>query len=80
MKKLGNLSLSSRKKNSVMSDESFEVKKKVLLTDGSKFKVLNNMIEKLEKFTKDDLVDREESLADIIFDKYTLEFLSNESK
>lgn len=70
---LGNLSLSSRKKNSVMSDESFEVKKKVLLTDGSKFKVLNNMIEKLDKFTKDDLTDREETLADILLDKYNLE-------
>lgn len=70
---LGNLSLSSRKKNSVMSDESFEIKKKVLCTDGSKFKVLNGMIEKLNKFTKDDLIAREESLAEIVFDKYSLD-------
>ena len=70
---LGNLSLSSRKKNSVMSDESFEIKKKVLLTDGSKFKVLNNMIEGLDKFTKEDLTTREETLAEIVFDKYSLD-------
>lgn len=70
---LGNLSLSSRKKNSVMSDESFSLKKNVLLTDGSKFEVLNGMLKTLNSFTKKDLIDREKKLADILLDKYKLD-------
>lgn len=69
---LGNLSLSSRRKNSIMSDESFKTKKKVLLTDGSKFKVLNGMIEKLDKFTQTDLANREKVLSEILEEKYSL--------
>ena len=69
---LGNLSLSSRFKNSSMSDDSFEDKKEILLTDGSKFEVLNRSIKNLDKFTKDNLDDRELELEKILLQKYKL--------
>ena len=69
---LGNLSLSSREKNSVMSNESFEKKLSVLKTDGSKFNVLNRDVILLSQFTEKDLLDRERRLADIVAEKYDL--------
>ena len=70
---LGNLSLSSRDKNSSMSDDSFTDKKQILMTDGSKFEVLNRSIKGLAKFTKQSIEERELELETILLDKYKLE-------
>lgn len=70
---LGNLSLSSRDKNSSMSDDSFVDKKQILMTDGSKFEVLNRRIKTLTKFTKPDIEARELELEAILLEKYGLE-------
>ena len=69
---LGNLSLSSREKNSVMSNESFEKKLSILKTDGSKFNVLNRDVILLSQFTETDLLARENRLADLVAEKYDL--------
>ena len=69
---LGNLSLSSREKNSVMSNESFDKKLTVLKTDGSKFNVLNKDVVLLSQFTEKELLDREKRLAGIVTEKYDL--------
>lgn len=69
---LGNLSLSSRKNNSTMSDDSFSDKKQILMTDGSKFEVLNKSIKSLDKFAKQNIDDRELELERILLDKYKL--------
>ncbi len=69
---LGNLSLSSREKNSVMSNESFEKKISILKTDGSKFNVLNKNVILLSQFTEKELLDREKRLSDIVSEKYDL--------
>ena len=69
---LGNLSLSSRSKNSSMSDESFTEKKKILTTDGSKFSVLNKDIIDLPRFTEADIKNRESRLEKILLEKYSL--------
>lgn len=69
---LGNLSLSSRSKNSSMSDESFKEKKKILTTDGSKFNVLNKDILSLTRFTENDIINRENRLEKILLEKYSL--------
>lgn len=69
---IGNLSLSSRGKNSSMSDDSFADKKEILMTDGSKFEVLNRSIKKLDKFTKKDIENRESELESILLDKFKL--------
>lgn len=69
---LGNLSLSSRDKNSSMSDDSFADKKEILMTDGSKFEVLNRSIKVLNKFTKKDIDNRELELEVILLEKFKL--------
>ena len=69
---LGNLSLSSRDKNSSMSDDSFADKKEILMTDGSKFEVLNRSIKVLNKFTKEDIDKRELELENILLEKFKL--------
>lgn len=70
---LGNLSLSSRPKNSNMGNEPFEAKKQILLTDGSKFNVLNKDVIASDKFTLNEIVAREKRLAKIVLSKYDLE-------
>lgn len=70
---LGNLSLSSRAKNSVMSNENFDFKKNVLCTDGSKFVVLNKDIPSKEKFTTEEILEREARLSEIVLSKYSIE-------
>lgn len=70
---LGNLSLSSRARNSSMSDETFAEKKKVLLSDDSKFDVLNRSLKNLDKFTKQDILNREAELSKILISKYEIE-------
>lgn len=67
---LGNLSLSSAQKNSKMSNDSFLEKKNILLSDESKFNVLNKMLEKLNKFTEQDLISRAHELAQKVLEKY----------
>lgn len=70
---LGNLSLSSRSKNSIMSNESFITKRDVLNTSGSKFVELNKDIKKDQTvFTETEIVEREERLSEIICSKYDL--------
>lgn len=71
---LGNLSLSSRSKNSIMSNESF-IKKRDILKDTSisKFVELNKDIDKDQTvFGRDEIVAREERLASIVCSKYDL--------
>lgn len=70
---LGNLSLSSRSKNSVMSDESFAKKKDILKRDGSKFPTLNDNLTNLEKFDQKALLDREKALAAKLLERYRLD-------
>lgn len=67
---LGNLSLSSVQKNSKMSNHSFLQKKKILLSDESKFNVLNKMLEKLDKFTEQDLINRTNELTQKVIERY----------
>ncbi|MBO6042632.1 HNH endonuclease [bacterium] len=67
---LGNLSLSSVQKNSKMSNDSFLQKKKILLSDESKFNVLNKMLEKLDKFTEQDLINRTNELTQKVIERY----------
>ena len=69
---LGNLSLSSREKNSVMSNESFKFKKDVLKTKGSKFTLLNQGIVDLKQFTEKEIIDREKWLESLLLPKYDL--------
>lgn len=71
---LGNLSLSSRSKNSVMSNESFIDKRDILLTSGSKFIELNKDIKEGQtEFAEKELIDRETRLSDIVCSKYFLD-------
>lgn len=71
---LGNLSLSSRSKNSIMSNESFVTKRDVLMTSGSKFIELNKDIKADQTaFTKTEIENREERLAEIVCEKYDIE-------
>jgi len=70
---LGNLSLSSRPKNSIMGNEPFETKKQILLTDGSKFIVLNKDVIISDKFALNEISAREKRLAKIVLGKYDLE-------
>lgn len=67
---LGNLSLSSVQKNSKMSNDSFLQKKKILLSDESKFNVLNKMLAKLDKFTEQDLINRTNELTQKVIERY----------
>ncbi len=69
---LGNLSLSSRPKNSMMSNESFVIKKEILTKDGSKFNVLNKDVVNYNCFTEKQINEREERLSEIIISKYDL--------
>jgi len=69
---LGNLSLSSRSKNSVMSNEEFSFKKGVLESDGSKFEVLNRDVITFEKFSIDEILEREARLSKLVLEKYDL--------
>lgn len=70
---LGNLSLSSRSKNSIMSNESFIEKRDILMTSGSKFIELNKDIETTQtQFTKKNIENREERLSEIVCSKYDL--------
>lgn len=71
---LGNLSLSSRSKNSIMSNESFVTKRDVLMTSGSKFIELNKDIKADQTvFAKKEILDREERLSKIVCSKYDIE-------
>lgn len=70
---LGNLSLSSRAKNSVMSNEEFDFKKSILKTDGSKFEVLNKDIISADKFTKTEILARCGRLSSLVLEKYGLD-------
>ena len=70
---LGNLSLSSRKKNSIMSNEEFSKKIEVLKTDGSKYQTLNRDVISFGRFTETEILEREARLASILMDKYCLE-------
>lgn len=70
---LGNLSLSSRSKNSIMSNEDFIIKRDILKTAGSKFIELNQDIKADQtEFTLTEIEDREQRLATIVCDKYDL--------
>ena len=69
---LGNLSLSSRSKNSIMSNESFEKKKGILKAEKSKFIELNTGIDELESFGENEIIEREKRLANIIKEKFDL--------
>lgn len=75
---IGNLSLSSREKNSVMSDESFEFKLDVLKGAGSKFKVLNDDVITLNRFTESEILQRAKRLEGIIKTRYRLEEVNTE--
>lgn len=73
---LCNLSLSSRSRNSIMSNESFEVKKSILKNpEISKFHVLNDMIvgDDVLKFDEPKMEERGRILADIVKRIYQLE-------
>ena len=70
---LSNLSLSSQQKNSEMSNKSFQEKKNALLGEGSKFKVLNQMLENCDKFTEMELKDRGSQLGEKVLNRYSLE-------
>ncbi len=70
---LGNLSLSSRSKNSIMSNETFVSKRDVLMASGSKFIELNKDITPEQTvFGKKEIEDREERLSKIVCSKYDL--------
>lgn len=69
---LGNLSLSSRSKNSIMSNESFEKKKGILKAEKSKFIELNTGIDELDSFGEDQIIEREKRLAKIVKEKFDL--------
>lgn len=69
---LGNLSLSSRSKNSIMSNESFEKKKGILKSEKSKFIELNTGIDELESFGEEQIIEREKRLASIVKEKFAL--------
>lgn len=69
---LGNLSLSSRSKNSIMSNESFEKKKGILKAEKSKFIELNKGIDELDCFGEKQIVEREQRLEKIVKDKFEL--------
>ena len=71
---IGNLSLSSRQKNSAMSNDSFTLKKMILCSDDSKFKVLNSMLMNFDKFEEKELIDR----ANILIEKLIQEYRINE--
>ncbi len=72
---LGNLSLSSQKKNSVMSNNSFIEKRDILLkTDDSKFVVLNKDFDPEQvSFGKEEIEKRGERLSSIVSSKFRLE-------
>ncbi|MBR4485864.1 HNH endonuclease [bacterium] len=70
---LGNLSLSSCQKNSKMSNQSFLEKKKILLSEESKFNVLNKMLENLDKFTEQDLLNRANELIQKVIERYNFD-------
>ncbi len=72
---LGNLSLSSQKKNSVMSNNSFIEKRDILLkTDDSKFVVLNKDFDPEQvSFGKEEIEKRGERLSSIVSSKFSLE-------
>lgn len=70
---LGNLSLSSSKKNSIMSNDSFISKRDILLREGSKFIELNKDISANQtSFGETELKKRCERLSNIICSKYDL--------
>ena len=75
---LGNLSLSSRSKNSIMSNESFEKKKDVLRAEKSKFAELNAGLEELEAFNEEEILRRERRLAEIFQRMYSLPKVNTE--
>ncbi len=59
-----------------MSDESFDVKLNVLKSSGSKFKILNDDVIKLDRFTEDEILKRERHLEEIIKKRYHLDGVS----
>ncbi len=70
---LGNLSLSSRSKNSIMSNESFIAKRDILRSSGSKFIELNQDIKADQTvFGEAEINAREERLSEIVREKYDL--------
>ena len=56
-----------------MGNEPFETKKQILLTDGSKFIVLNKDVIISDKFALNEISAREKRLAKIVLGKYDLE-------
>lgn len=70
---LGNLSLSSRPKNSIMGNEPFADKQNILRRDGSKFTVLNRDVLLDTQFTETEIKNREARLAGIVLEKYHLD-------
>ena len=70
---LGNLSLSSRPKNSIMGNEPFADKQNILRRDGSKFTVLNRDVLLDTQFTETEILNREARLAGIVLEKYHLD-------
>lgn len=71
---LGNLSLSSRSKNSMMSNEPFRIKKEILKTQGSKFNVLNEDIYNYKDvFGEQEIEERCNRLSEIACSIYNLE-------
>lgn len=69
---LGNLSLSSRSKNSSMSNESFETKIEILTKGNSKYTELNKGLHDIEKFNEEEILKREKRLSFIVAEKYSL--------
>lgn len=70
---LGNLSLSSRVKNSQMGNDSFESKKEVLISYGSKFKILNGSILSEEVWGEEQIISRCNDLISRIFQLYLID-------
>jgi uncharacterized protein with ParB-like and HNH nuclease domain len=70
---LGNLSLSSSQKNSAMSDEAFEYKKEFLLSETSKFDLLNRSLKTLETFGENEILNRAQELGKILLSRYELQ-------
>lgn len=74
---LGNLSLSSRSKNSIMSNENFAFKKSVLKKHGSKYSVLNGDIDSFNKFSEAEIKNRGNRLSKLLIEKYKIEELNS---
>ena len=75
---IGNLSLSSREKNAEMSNASFFVKRDILCSDDSKFKVLNRMLINLDKFGEEQLINRAHDLIDKVSKEYRIDEIDSQ--